>query len=274
MQEYKEADINFEKETYPYFNIKHFGTQKCLPNHYYGPAMRSYYLIHYILNGKGRFIINQNEYHIGAGSGFFIPPNEVVYYQADKDSPWEYVWVGFEGRHCERYFNQANITLQNPVFNDNSEYTKDLFRQISDCAYAQIPAINIRVTGLVMLFFSQILLQQAQKSDIKVRSAEMHVNKAIEYIKNNYWRRITIPEIADYVNINRTYLCKIFKNYMGISPSQYILNLKMEYAKEFLKNPKLRVSDVARSVGYEDLFTFSKAYKRVMGVSPSADKLG
>ena len=84
-----------------------------------------------------------------------------------------------------------------------------------------------------MLFFSQILLQQAQKSDIKVRSAEMHVNKAIEYIKNNYWRRITIPEIADYVNINRTYLCKIFKNYMGISPSQYILNLKMEYAKEF-----------------------------------------
>lgn len=272
MQVNQEADVVFDNEAYPYFNIKHFGTQKCSPCHEYGPAMRSYNLIHYILKGKGKFIINQKTYELEAGSGFFIPPNEVTYYQADAEDPWEYVWVGFEGMYSEKYFKQADITVENPVFTDPSEYTKNLFREIADCAFLEKNTLNMRVTGLVMLFFSQILLQ-TQPENIKLKSGETYVNHALEYIENNYWHKISMDELAHHININRTYLCKLFKKYTGISPNQYILKVKMERAKEFLHDPRLKISDIARSVGYDDLFTFSKAYKRIMGHAPSFYKL-
>lgn len=264
-------DIAFDKEGHTYFNIKHFGTQVCDPCHYYGPAMRNYYLIHYVLKGKGRFIINNKEYHLEANSGFFIPPNEITYYQADGKEPWEYVWVGFEGKHCEKYFNQANIVIDNPIFEDYTEYTSNVFKEIAKAITLEKNASNMRVTGLVMLFFSQMLLQ-VQPSDLDIKSSEVYVNKTLEYIENNYWRKFSMDELAKHININRTYLCKLFKNYTGISPSQYIVKLKMERATEFLKNQGLKISDVARSVGYDDLFTFSKAYKRVMGISPSLQK--
>lgn len=73
------------------------GYAKCEPLHNFGPAVRPNYLIHLILEGKGKYIVDNNRYELEAGQGFLIEPEIQTFYEADKENPWTYLWIGFAG---------------------------------------------------------------------------------------------------------------------------------------------------------------------------------
>ena len=77
------------------FNPMQFGFQNCLPSHYYGPAVRPHWLLHYVVSGKGVFHREGEIHSIGAGDIFVIPPYLETYYEADAKEPWQYIWIGF-----------------------------------------------------------------------------------------------------------------------------------------------------------------------------------
>ncbi|MBQ7933454.1 MAG: helix-turn-helix transcriptional regulator, partial [Lachnospiraceae bacterium] len=90
------------------------------------------------------------------------------------------------------------------------------------------------------------------------------------YIANYYWRcDLSVPDIAAHLHIDRTYLYRLFKHELGISPLQYLTDVRMERAVALLTETKLPVQSVAGSVGYEDALYFSKTFKKAKGVSPS-----
>ena len=78
--------------------LRFCGHSECLPLHSYGPGTRPYYLMHFVLSGKGRLVVNKTEYLIEEKQIFLIEPDQMVFYQADKEDPWTYSWVGFNGK--------------------------------------------------------------------------------------------------------------------------------------------------------------------------------
>lgn len=72
------------------------GVEACAPGHSFGPAVREYFLLHYVVRGKGIFRRGKREYTLQAGEIFVIRPGEVTYYEADMRDPWEYMWAGFD----------------------------------------------------------------------------------------------------------------------------------------------------------------------------------
>ena len=81
--------------------IVNFGEEKCQPFHFYGPAQRTHYLIHFVVSGKGTFRYPGQTQVIEAGQGFLILPGEETFYQADGEDPWHYAWVGYAGGEAE-----------------------------------------------------------------------------------------------------------------------------------------------------------------------------
>ena len=81
---------------------------------------------------------------------------------------------------------------------------------------------------------------------------------------------ITISELAQRLNLDRTYFSVIFKEKIGISPKQYLLNYRMNTAASLIAQGNISISVAAYSVGYSDLYVFSKMFKRHFGVSPTA----
>ncbi len=77
------------------------GQSRCMPLHNYGPTVRPNYIIHYITEGKGCFCAEGNKYELEAGQGFLIVPGQQTFYQADKELPWTYLWVGFDGGNVD-----------------------------------------------------------------------------------------------------------------------------------------------------------------------------
>ena len=92
---------------------------------------------------------------------------------------------------------------------------------------------------------------------------------AVEYISQNYHKKITNDELASLTGLSTVYFRKLFTSIMGISPISYVHALRIRKAKEMLQSDHGDLSSVARSLGYLNLYDFSRDFKKHTGVSPS-----
>lgn len=260
MTDYYEEHYTLDKSSYLDLKVLDCGIQKCKPLHFFGPYVRSFYLIHYILNGKGIFRCNDKEYNLSQGQMFFIFPNKVTFYQADQFEPWHYCWFSFTGLKLHEYCRCAGVDIDNPIADEpsiNNDFIMSLYES------KESPA---KLTGLSHILFDKLKkLEFTSEGDFR----SSYTERAINYINLNYWREIKVQELADYCILDRSYFSRIFKEITGQSPQSFIISFKMAKAKELLLQKKLSVGDVSRSVGYEDPLYFSKVFKKVYGITPS-----
>jgi len=244
------------------------GMEKCKPSYSYGPAVRDHYLIHFILEGRGKFYVNGKSYLIEKNQGFLICPNIITYYEADYDNPWVYTWVGFNGIKAEEYLKLANLSFDNPVFHvKETEFIKQ-------CLYNMRQAINLkfgrelRMQGLLLLFLSQLIEESDKEVVVKEDFKKVYIKKTLQFIEMNYNRKITIEEMADNIGINKNYFSNLFKEFTKMTPQQCLIRFRINKACELLENESLTISDVSRSVGYNDPLGFSKIFKKEKNISP------
>lgn len=246
------------------------GTEICKPGHYYGPAVRDHFLVHYIHSGRGKFSIGDKVHHLQKGQGFLICPDIVTYYQADTDDPWHYSWVGFHGLKAESYLQQAGLTSTQPIFScGNEDFISNCFSQMIE-ASALRKGREIRLLGYLCLFLSQLIEQHVMDKSINRADTrkEVYVQKAIEYIGMNYSRKMSISELSRHIGLDRSYLGSIFKEQLDTCPQDFLINFRMNKACELMKNDILTIGDISRSIGYDDPLLFSKVFKKHLGVSP------
>ena len=96
-----------------------------------------------------------------------------------------------------------------------------------------------------------------------------YVRAAVNFSRNNYYRGITVAEIAEHVSVNRSYLYKLFEQTFGMSPKEFLTRFQVSRAKELLTWSDITIESVAWSCGYKDALAFSKVFKKMMGVSPT-----
>jgi len=97
------------------------------------------------------------------------------------------------------------------------------------------------------------------------------VNKAIRYMNKNYTKQICIKEIAYNLGMSESGLCQYFKKITGITPNQYFTKIKIEKAREMLKN--MSVTDVAFNLGYQNISYFIAIFKKTYGLTPKQYKM-
>jgi AraC-like DNA-binding protein len=246
----------------------HFGMEECEPSHFFGPAVRDHFLIHYVLEGEGTFHVDGKMYRVKENQGFLICPNVVTYYEAAKDNPWKYNWVGFYGVKAESYLRAANLTRISPIFSQNKDSSIELYlREMMQCSKLST-ANEVRLQGLLYLFLSKLIETAGEATTKEKNLKELYIKQSIEYIEKNYSRNITISNLAKFIGLNRSYLSALFKTNLNVSPQEFLICYRIRRAEEFLANIELTIGDVARSVGYEDPLTFSKIFRKVNGVSP------
>lgn len=226
------------------------GHEDCEPDHSWGPGVRLYWLIHFVESGKGIFHLKGKEYPVSAGSFFVVPPDEEVMYQADHNDPWNYMWVGF---HCT---GSMPIELSPVMFCPEAG---SVFRSMLECEHLS-GGSKAYLTGRIWDFFSLLLEQTHPAADA--------VDQALNYIHSKYMYPLSVESIAARVNLERSYFTTLFTARVGVSPGKYLQNHRMHIAASLLTQGHRSVSTTALSVGYPDIYTFSKTFKRHFGVSP------
>lgn len=91
-----------------------------------------------------------------------------------------------------------------------------------------------------------------------------------QYIRQHYTEDISLDSIASMMGFHTVYLNRIFKKVKQVTPIQFLINLRIEKAKELIQqNPNWDFSTIGESVGYHDPHYFSRAFKKATGLSPS-----
>ncbi len=133
-------------------------------------------------------------------------------------------------------------------------------------------------TRTANLFELRIKVFEWMKKVLNVleRKKEEHTHNPVyaakQWISQNLAQNITIKKIADYVYMNPTYFCELFKNETDETVLDYVTRLRLETARELLTRKDLKVYDVAKMVGYADAKYFSKLFKKHYGETPSTYK--
>ena len=246
--------------------ITSVGRSDTMAGHRFGPAVRPYYLIHYILAGSGTFRVNGIDYHLHSGQGFFIEPNYQTYYIADIITPWSYVWLGFTGSYATALIEQLAISEQTPVFN-NEHYS-----ELADCVnqIIQHPLTNmaskLRANSNLLRFLS-LIADSTVVSDHPTVEQNPYVDRAIAYLAKHI-TTASADQLARAVNLDRSYLSTLFKQTTDLTPGQYIRNFRITKARHLLESSAVPIEEVAQQCGYDHANSFTRLFKQTYGMTP------
>ncbi len=225
------------------------GQQHCPPKHSFGPAIRNHTLLHCVVSGKGKYICGDKTYCVEAGQVFRILPGIKHFYQADKEDPWFYYWIGFDGELS------AKIAQLPPVFSV-SDKVIHLFKTTIDhkiLSSYQAAASLFRIYGELF--------------NISIEPCN-YVDMIQDYIGIMYIQLIRIDDLATHFHLIRSYMTRLFKQKTGKSIRDYIFGIRMHNATSLILEG-LSIKDTATACGYEDPFLFSKMFKIFYGISPT-----
>lgn len=242
--------------------------QRCEGGYTWGPGIRDHYLIHYIKEGHGTYHTQAKTYSLSAGDLFLAAPGETILYMADDKDPWTYCWVGFNGLEAKALLANTEF-MDSPVKHCDDETAYRLMLSIYSERGSE-PHESLRMIGRLYLFLAWLQQQAKGKIRHKEQLGVEHVRRACAYIANNFASPITVEEIASHVGVCRSRLYRAFRDYMDTTPTLYTTKFRMQQACLLLEETNLSVKAVAYSVGYEDPLYFSRRFKEIIGVMPSA----
>ena len=243
------------------------GFQKCAPGYAWGPGVRDHYLIHYVVSGRGTLELEGRTFVLGPGDAFLIRPDVPARYAAAASDPWEYYWVGFAGVSAGLFLAQTGFAGGSAVcaLAEGDRFRRSLL-EIYKARGSGYPSA-VRMAGYLQAALG--LLMEATPPSGEEALA-LYARHGAEFIHQNYSRGLTIEEVARQVGVSRSYLYRAFRAEFACSPSDYLARCRIRRACQLLRHSTLSVGAVANSVGFEDHFYFSRTFRRITGVSPTA----
>ena len=255
-------------------NIYQYGYEKCQSLHSYGPFIRNNYLFHYVISGKGTLQVENNdktssEYKIQANSGFLIEPGQITTYYADRAAPWEYCWVEFGGLRAREILESADLSGKHPVFLPMTPENGDTVKKEMLYLTSHSRESSLHLIGHLYLIMDALVQGSSSRREIQGgKLSRFYTREAVSFIEQNYARPITVEDMAGRCNLERSYFGKIFKDTMGESPQNFLIRYRMSKAAQLLITTDFPIGDIGTQTGYPNQLHFSRAFKKLYGVSP------
>ncbi len=237
------------------------------PNlHRWGPGTREIYSLHYIVSGKGYVVFRGVTYALSAGDAFLVFPEEEILYYPEESEPWAYRWVDFKGADAKALIARTGFSKKCPVVR-GMQGVEPLFHIYEEGVYGELA--KERYAAKVYLLLTHFLKETKEPEEKR-----SYFEDAAEMIQNSYWKQeLNVGQLANSLNVERSYLYRLFIEHTGISPQEYLTEVRMERACELLLTTELSVQAVAGSVGYKDALYFSRLFRKRKGITPSNYRL-
>lgn len=241
------------------------GRQDCSNMHSFGPGIRTIYIVHYIINGRGYFTRGSETWSVEKGESFVIRPFEQISYRPDSSDPWEYTWIEFTGKDHTEMLNRISFIRGDCIIGRiDREDILPLYdglsghREVLHGSFA-CGAMALAILGVYADRYHKIGIHDAETSCFCAAKAMIQGNYHIP--------DFGLSSICSALGISRVTLHRDFVRACGSSPGAYLSAYRMERAKELLERG-VTVKAAAHSCGFSDQLYFSKAFRKFAGESP------
>ena len=239
------------------------GKQICPPRYSYTSESRDFWILHFVISGKGTLINKNGKQNVSENEIFVIRPLEKVTYTADADEPWQYIWIGFTSKNHVPQILEKSDVIYTPYLKEqfNRAYNSEHFENVDTYG-----AYEHYLCGIIWEIFG-LLIQNSKKD---TSAANNYIKPAMTIMELYYFdTKLTVTEIASRLRISQEHFSRIFKEETGSSPKKYLNGIRMQKAVEFLTQSDDTVTQIAKKVGFPDTFAFSRAFRNYYGCSPT-----
>lgn len=249
--------------------------------------------LNYIKSGKAVFEIEGRKLFVGRKDTLIIRPGKAHIIQAEsKNVDMVVLYFGFKpigllGNEkvapIESFLQFASgDELENNENFSSSPYliikgrAKHEISQVADRIVEEMKGSNHAKELMMQFLTMELLISLARglrdewEESLRVRTgkAQELVMIAKEYILQNYYRDISVSDIASHVFLSQGYFTRAFKDIIGMSPINFLIKVRLEKACKILRDEDIKVSGIARSVGFASPQRFNAAFRKYMGVAP------
>ncbi|MDU8359475.1 AraC family transcriptional regulator [Pseudomonas syringae group sp. J309-1] len=228
-----------------------------------------------ITAGQSTYLHEKSRQHVGAGTVVLMNPGDVHACNPIADQHWSYLmlyvdtqWLtglqhelGLDGNHDFQPIAQTHSTSPGLFRGLNNLYAM-LIDDQAEVLHKQCTAIA---------FFSQ--MQQTLGSlSIRPELATQRVERAAQYINDNFKQPITLEDMCNAASLSGSYLIRAFEQRYHMTPHAYLINRRIQHARTQLKNGSL-IADVAHELGFADQAHFQRAFKKHLAATPGQYRL-
>jgi AraC-like DNA-binding protein len=234
-----------------------------------GRRLKDYQIV-YISNGTGTFETENNlKFDVTPGTVFFLFPEVWHRYQPLPDTGWTEYWIGCSLPEDNSLFINNIINPQNPIFTIglNTRIIK-AFNEVFEIGLEFSSGAMASMSGATF-FLMGLIIDAIKNKNFSGTSNEKMVQKAICILYDSVDKNTKIEQVAEILNISYSLFRKIFTEYTGIPPKQYLLKLKLSKAEDLLRFSNLSIKEISDLLGFENQNYFSKYIKQKTGIIPN-----
>jgi len=235
-----------------------------------GRILNEFQLI-YITEGRGVFkSASSGTSQINAGTMFLLFPGEWHSYYPDPKIGWKSYWIGFSGSIIEKRVSAGHFLKKECICNVGiNETIINLYREVILVASENLVGSQYYVSSIaqhILGFFYYKNLNHIENSNTRIIDK---LNKARIIMRENLANDILFEDLAKELGVGYSWFRRMFKKYEGISPAQYLIQLRIINIKELLTSSDLSISEIAYQIGLESKSQLSNFFKKYEGISPS-----
>ena len=251
------------------------GYERCRKSKGKVTSNKTCYIFHYVLSGRGTILLNGKTYEVQKGSLFVFSPHANAVYFPKKEDPWSYIWIEFSGPSVKMALESTSYSNENFIFADDEKgYLESLFMSMieEDNVSTEFSESWLLCSYLLKAF--AFLNKHHPKEECLFLSKKEETIKRIEEYLTLHCSDgdLSLGEVAEKFGFSQSYLTRLFKVQTGITPMQFVDELRMKKAIDLLGRHSLTIDQISEAVGYKNQFYFTKRFKMYYGVPPSKYK--
>lgn len=246
------------------------------PNYQVGPKRIECYSLHFVVEGQLLLQHEDREVILQADDICCFFPDESYSYRINQpEEALKLVWVAFQGPQAPSLLHALGLTQTSSIL--RTRCSKEVWAKL----YALLQFISDQPDGDEDIGFSAELQEKLygifavlMKEGRTLNEAKSNIDdipwlkRSLDFMQLHAMEGISIKEVAEEAGVHRSYFSDIFKKRIGVSPNRYLYRLKMEKASALVSLKDRSITEVAYSVGYPSLYSFSRAFRNYYGYSP------
>lgn len=227
------------------------------------------FVFQYTLAGTGAIKINQTVYQLNKNQAFWIEiPSDHSYYLPDDSTNWEFIYITLYGAAVETLYQQLTEKHGHLfTFSDQASVIQFIFKCLRKIEQQQIR--NSYQASASGYQFLMTMLESLENNEADSQSFPKPIEKVIAYIKSNYQDDISLTDCVEQANLSKYHFTRQFKKYLGMTPMQYLTDIRIQKATELLLNDQASINEIAKKVGFQNGNYFAKVFKKKTGKAPN-----
>lgn len=227
------------------------------------------HIIHDCAEGKGWLQIRDTRWVVPTGTALLIPRGQPHAYGADAEDPWSVYWIHFTGAQAGHYFDFLNVKPNAPLIHlPDAVDVLAAFERIYSSMQVGHTSENLITASMSCIGLLYGLAKGAQSISAQAHQVRERLERVIEFMRQNLGNPIRLEELAQLACMSPNRFGDAFRDNFGCPPVDYFNRMRIQKACQLLTKNDRRVQDIAREVGYEDQYYFSRTFKRYLGMSP------